>query len=139
MIDDGDTVESDHRDTVMGDTSLLLRAAIEGQGIALGQASLVADLIKAKQLVAPVAWRLKTGFGYYLVYPQGADARPEIELFKEWIVAGGEEGVRNHSITLRHNPAVSQLKNSNLFACRRLNSIGSRHQAAPKAMPSVQN
>jgi LysR family glycine cleavage system transcriptional activator len=64
----------------------VLRAALEGQGIALGQASLVADLIKAKQLVAPVARRLKTGFGYYLVYPHGADERPEIKVFKDWIV-----------------------------------------------------
>jgi LysR family glycine cleavage system transcriptional activator len=86
LIDPEDTVEIESRGTVMGDSSLLLRAALEGQGIALGQASLVADMIKAKQLVAPVARRLKTGFGYYLVYPQGADARPEIKLFRDWIV-----------------------------------------------------
>ncbi len=69
LIDEDDAVDTERRGAVMGDTSLLLRAAIEGQGIALGQASLVADLIKAKRLVAPVAWRMKTGFGYYLVYP----------------------------------------------------------------------
>ncbi len=72
LIDEDDAVDTERRGAVMGDTSLLLRAAIEGQGIALGQASLVADLIKAKRLVAPVAWRMKTGFGYYLVYPRGA-------------------------------------------------------------------
>jgi len=92
LIDPEDTVEIESRGTVMGDSSLLLRAALEGQGIALGQASLVADLIKDKQLVAPVAWRLKTGFGYYLVYPQGADARPEIKLFKDWIVREAKKG-----------------------------------------------
>lgn len=92
LIDPEDTVEIESRGTVMGDSSLLLRAALEGQGIALGQASLVADMIKAKQLVAPVAWRLKTGFGYYLVYPQGADARPEIKLFRDWIVQEAKKG-----------------------------------------------
>jgi LysR family glycine cleavage system transcriptional activator len=71
----------------MGDSSLLLRAAMEGQGVGLGQASLVADHIKEKRLVAPFARRLKTGFGYFLVYPTGADARPEIKVFKDWIVA----------------------------------------------------
>jgi LysR family glycine cleavage system transcriptional activator len=84
LIDTDDLVE--RRGTLIRDTSLMLRAALEGQGIALGQASLVADLIKEKQLVAPMARRLKTGFGYYLVYPQGADARPEIKLFRDWIV-----------------------------------------------------
>jgi LysR family glycine cleavage system transcriptional activator len=84
LTDADDLVE--RRGTLIRDTGLMLRAAIEGQGIALGQASLVADLIKAKQLVAPVARRLKTGFGYYLVYPHGADARPEIKVFKDWIV-----------------------------------------------------
>jgi LysR family glycine cleavage system transcriptional activator len=84
LPDADDLVE--RRGILIRDTSLVLRAALEGQGIALGQASLVADLIKAKQLVAPVARRLKTGFGYYLVYPHGADERPEIKVFKDWIV-----------------------------------------------------
>ena len=83
----GDVVDIERRGTVMGDTSLLLRAAIEGQGVALGQASLVVDHIKEKRLVAPFARRLKTGFGYFLVYPAGADARPEIKVLKDWIVA----------------------------------------------------
>jgi LysR family glycine cleavage system transcriptional activator len=83
----GDVVDIERQGTLMGDSSLLLRAAMEGQGLGLGQASLVADLIKEKQLVAPFARRLKTGFGYFLVYPTGADARPEIKVFRDWIVA----------------------------------------------------
>jgi hypothetical protein len=35
---------------------------------------------------------LKTGFGYYLVFPHGADARPEIKLFNDWIVAEAKKG-----------------------------------------------
>lgn len=69
------------------DTTLLLRAALDGQGVALGQTSLVKDLIASKQLVVPIAQRLKTGFGYYLVYAYGADERPEVRLFRDWIVA----------------------------------------------------
>jgi LysR family transcriptional regulator, glycine cleavage system transcriptional activator len=86
VIDEDDTVEAERRGTVIRDSSLLLRAALEGQGIALGQGSLVADLIKEKKLVAPVAGRMKTGFGYYLVYPLGADQRPEIKVFRDWVV-----------------------------------------------------
>jgi LysR family glycine cleavage system transcriptional activator len=87
LIDADDAVDVVHRGTLIRDTTLLLRAALEGQGIALGQGSLVADQIKDGKLVAPAAQRLKTGFGYYLVYPYGADERPEIKLFKDWIVA----------------------------------------------------
>jgi LysR family glycine cleavage system transcriptional activator len=81
-----DTIDAERRATVIPDSSLLLRAAMDGQGVALGQASLVADYIKEKRLVAPFARRLKTGFGYYLVYPHGADERTEIKVFKDWIV-----------------------------------------------------
>ncbi|GAB2179076.1 LysR substrate-binding domain-containing protein [Dongia sp. agr-C8] len=90
--DEGDAVALERRSTVMGDSTLLLRAAQEGQGLALGQDSLVADMIKDGRLVAPCAPRLRTGFGYYLVFPHGADARPEIKLFKDWIVAEAKTG-----------------------------------------------
>ena len=86
LTDAYDAVDAERRGTVINDSSLLLRAALEGQGIALGQGSLVVDLIKDKKLVAPVARRMKTGFGYHLVYPHGADERPEIKLFRDWVV-----------------------------------------------------
>jgi len=87
VLDPDDEVDAERRGAIMGDSTLLLRAAVEGQGVALGQASLVADLIKDKELVAPFARRLKTGFGYHLVYPYGADQRPEVRVFRDWIVA----------------------------------------------------
>jgi LysR family glycine cleavage system transcriptional activator len=89
----GDIVDVERRSTVIRDTSLLLRAALDGQGVALGQASLVADHIKEKRLVAPFARRLKTGFGYFLVYPYGADQRPEIKTFRDWIVAEARQEI----------------------------------------------
>jgi len=92
VFDEHDAIDLERRGTVIQDSSLLLQAALEGQGIALGQDSHVADHIKEKRLVAPFARRLKTGFGYYLVYPQGADERPEIKLFKDWIVAEARKG-----------------------------------------------
>jgi LysR family glycine cleavage system transcriptional activator len=74
------------RDMTFPESNLLLRAAVDGQGVALGQISLVKDFIESKQLVAPIPKRLKTGFRYHLVYPLGADQRPEIALFRDWIV-----------------------------------------------------
>jgi LysR family glycine cleavage system transcriptional activator len=87
VFDERDAIELERRGTVIQDSTLLLQAALEGQGVALGQASHVADHIKEKRLVAPIATRLKTGFGYYLVFPHGADERPEIRVFKDWILA----------------------------------------------------
>jgi LysR family glycine cleavage system transcriptional activator len=87
VLYDDELVDVERRGTVIRDSGLLLRAALDGQGVALGQASLVADHIKEKRLVAPFARRLKTGFGYFLVYPYGADQRPEIKVFRDWIVA----------------------------------------------------
>jgi LysR family glycine cleavage system transcriptional activator len=86
VLDEDNAADAERRGTVIPDSSLLLRAAIDGQGVALGQASLVEDHIREKRLVAPFARRLKTGFGYYLVYPYGADERAEIKMFKDWIV-----------------------------------------------------
>ena len=60
--------------------------------MALGQTSPVADYIKSGQLVVPIPKRLKTGFRYYLVYPLGADQRPEIALFRDWIVGEAQRG-----------------------------------------------
>jgi len=72
------------------DSSLLLKAAIEGQGVALGQSSLVKDLIKQGQLVAPFAQSpaqaLKTGFSYYLVYPPELEDRKDLAVFRDWLV-----------------------------------------------------
>jgi LysR family glycine cleavage system transcriptional activator len=82
----GSDGETRKHDMTFPDSNLMLRAAVDGQGVALGQISLVKDTIKSKQLVAPIPKRLKTGFRYHLVYPRGADQRPEIALFRDWIV-----------------------------------------------------
>jgi LysR family glycine cleavage system transcriptional activator len=85
-VQDDESSEIRKRDMTFPDSNLMLRAAVDGQGVALGQISLVKDFIKSRQLVAPIPKRLKTGFRYYLCYPTGADQRPEIALFRDWIV-----------------------------------------------------
>lgn len=79
--------EDRKRDITVPDSTLLLRAAVDGQGVALGQNSLVVDYLKKGQLVAPLPKRLKTGFRYHLVYPIGADQRPEVALFRDWVLS----------------------------------------------------
>jgi LysR family glycine cleavage system transcriptional activator len=69
------------------DDTVILRAAVEGQGVALGNRTLVKDLIKDGRLVAPFARPLKTGFTYYVVYPKASEARPEIRRLRDWLLA----------------------------------------------------
>ena len=46
-------------------THLMLQAAMDGRGVALGQALIVSDDLAAGRLVAPFHFRLLTDFGYY--------------------------------------------------------------------------
>ena len=65
----------------------MLQAAMDGRGVALGQALIVADDLAAGRLVAPFQFRLPTGFGYFIVCPPTAIDRPKIKAFREWVMA----------------------------------------------------
>ncbi len=68
-------------------THILLQAAIDGRGVALGQAPLAADDLAAGRLIAPFALSLPVGYAYYLVYLPEAAERPKIKAFREWVLA----------------------------------------------------
>ena len=78
-------------DTERGPTfnsyGLVIQAAIEGQGVALVESSLVADDLKAGRLVRPFGAKMsrKTLFGYYLVYPPPNERLPKVRAFEDWI------------------------------------------------------
>ncbi len=72
---------------VFGDLSMLIRAAIDGEGIALTRHVAVAQEIAAGRLVrlfeiaSPCPWH------YYFVTPPGAAAKPQVRAFRDWLVA----------------------------------------------------
>ncbi len=66
---------------------MLVQAALEGEGIALGWQHLVEHLIEAGRLVRPVGGSLDSGRGYYLVVGADAPARPEVGALRDWILA----------------------------------------------------
>ena len=70
------------------ETALVIQAAIEGQGVALGSSSLVADDLLAGRLVRPFDLSLKTSarFAFYLVSPRAAADRPLIQAFRHWLL-----------------------------------------------------
>jgi LysR family glycine cleavage system transcriptional activator len=66
---------------------LLIRAALMGQGVALGVDLLVEDLVRQNHLVCPLADKVLWNEAYYLVSPRGETLTPEMELFSEWLIA----------------------------------------------------
>jgi len=76
------------------DFSVLLQAATEGQGIALGRDLLVADDLNAGRLVRPFARGIRSDYHYYFVCsPERIDA-PEIQTFLAWLRGEMQETVR---------------------------------------------
>jgi len=72
------------REVTINDPNVYIQAAIDGQGIALGDA-LLADDIALGRLVEPFAPRLE-GYGYFLVHPRDAPLRPAAQAFRDWII-----------------------------------------------------
>jgi LysR family glycine cleavage system transcriptional activator len=65
-----------------------VQAAIEGQGVALGDASLVAEDLAAGRLVRPFELSIKAPgtYAYYMTTPLESENAPLIQSFREWIL-----------------------------------------------------
>jgi LysR family glycine cleavage system transcriptional activator len=71
------------------DSSMLVVAAVEGQGVALARRSLVLDDLAAERLVLPFPKLrpLPTGRSYYVAAPRERLVRPEVTAFRDWLRA----------------------------------------------------
>jgi LysR family transcriptional regulator, glycine cleavage system transcriptional activator len=66
-------------------SNLMIQAAIDGLGVALGNTMLAADDIRAGRLTRPFALTVKLATGYYLAYAKEALRQPKILAFRNWI------------------------------------------------------
>jgi LysR family transcriptional regulator, glycine cleavage system transcriptional activator len=67
--------------------AMLVQAALNGQGIALGWEQLVADYLQSGLLVRPVAVELNTTARFYMLEPQEPmRPKPGVELFRHWLL-----------------------------------------------------
>ena len=84
------------RGITVTDSSMLLRAAIAGQGVALARSVLAADEIASGRLVRPFDVDVPTEYAYYLAYPEESADQSNVVAFREWILeearAGGDRG-----------------------------------------------
>jgi LysR family glycine cleavage system transcriptional activator len=72
---------------VFNDASLMLQAAVEGLGIALGRRSLVAEDLRARRLVRVSSIALKTPESYWLAAPRARADDPSVRAFRTWLLA----------------------------------------------------
>lgn len=69
-----------------GQSNMVVQAAIEGVGVAIGRAPLVADALRDGRLVRPFSQTATSRLKYWLVYAERARESEKINLFADWIL-----------------------------------------------------
>ena len=87
--------DADHlHGPVLNRASMVIDAAIDGQGIALARTTLAAtDLINGR-LVRPFAEALRLSKAYWIVCPKATSALPKITTFRDWLLAEAASDTR---------------------------------------------
>lgn len=70
---------------ITNDYTVLLHAAMEGQGVGLGWHHLVKDLVAEGRLVRPVAESVTTADPLWLIAPAGRSLASATEVFRDWL------------------------------------------------------
>lgn len=68
------------------DSSMLLQAAIDSQGVALGRRAIAGIDLESGRLIIPFGPRLPSDLKYYLLAPEGAFKREKIRVFHDWML-----------------------------------------------------
>ena len=80
---------------VMNRASMVLDAAVDGQGIALGRTTLAAwDLISGR-LVRPFNDAMRLSKTYWIVCPKATSALPKIVIFRDWLLGEAAQDNRH--------------------------------------------
>ncbi|MFQ6005109.1 MAG: transcriptional regulator GcvA [Woeseia sp.] len=81
------------RGTVVDDTNVLIQAAINGLGVALGSSVFVKDHLESGRLVKPFDPVLHSDFAYYVVCPTRRLERLGVREFKKWLLTRADTAV----------------------------------------------
>lgn len=81
--------ELGERGLLMDDSSMVVEAAVQGQGVGLARLSLAADDLARGRLVRPFprVRALPTGKHYCIAAPRTPLPRPEVLAFRDWLIA----------------------------------------------------
>ena len=66
-------------------SDMVIRAAIDGQGVALGRSALALDALADGRLVRPFDVALESDFAYYVVCPEADVDRAKVRAFRDWV------------------------------------------------------
>ncbi len=80
------------RGPIIDDATVILHAAAEGQGVALGRTSIVAEDLESGRLVKPFDLTVLSDLAYHLVYLPEALERPKVKAFRDFMVAAAHQG-----------------------------------------------
>ena len=75
-----------HRGTIIDDTNVLIQAALDGQGVALGSSPFVADHIQSGRLVRLFDHELVSSNAYHFVCPPANLKQPAVKAFHQWLL-----------------------------------------------------
>ena len=91
----------DKRGLHFGQTSLTIQAAIDGQGVTLGDSNLVADDLAAGRLVKPFELSLKApdSFSYFVITRLDKTDAPLVNAFRDWCLSEAETGRDSAAMT----------------------------------------
>jgi LysR family transcriptional regulator, glycine cleavage system transcriptional activator len=82
------------RGPILSQASILIDAAVDGQGIALARTTLAAwDLINGR-LVIPIDVSLRTQKTYWIICPKVTASVPKISTFRDWLLAEAADDAR---------------------------------------------
>jgi LysR family glycine cleavage system transcriptional activator len=82
------------RGPVLNRASMLIDAAVDGQGIALARTTLAAWDLLGGRLVRPFTQSLRLSKNYWIVCPKAAATLPKIKQAREWLIAEAAEDLR---------------------------------------------
>jgi len=74
-------------------SDMVIRAAIEGQGVALGRSALAADALADGSLIKPFDVILPADFAYYVVCAEADVDRPKVRAFRDWLFSDVARGM----------------------------------------------
>ena len=81
------------RGPIFSHSVMAMRAAMRGEGVALGRQTLIEEELASRQLVrlfdpsTGSGPRFKAEMAYYVVYPPRALERPKVRAFRDWLLA----------------------------------------------------
>jgi LysR family transcriptional regulator, glycine cleavage system transcriptional activator len=82
----GVTVTQERRSMTFTETDILLRAAINGLGIALSRRLLAQPELDAGRLLCPVPHSVRADRSYFIVYPDTGEPAPRLAIFRDWLL-----------------------------------------------------